>query len=246
MVPLAFYGQSARGLVPTRRPRPVPASPCDGAGRASLLTRQSLLAPLPPQQKMDCSECGAATLGNAVETFYGTGIGPEYLPRPCPYPHLRALACSWCGRIVVVCQGEQYPPARPDRDEWEFLRDQDVPDYVVVEYRSALRSLRARAYSPTAMVCRKLLMSMPVSLGAKSKKGYLSYVDYLYENGYINWWNKGWVTAIRDYGNDANHSTTPVGRRRAAISLMLTTELLRWIYEHEYRPPEYYDGFCGH
>lgn len=89
-------------------------------------------------------------------------------------------------------------------------------------------------------------MSMPVSLGAKSKREYLSYVDYLYENGYINWWNKGWVTAIRDYGNDANHRTTPVGRRRAAISLMLTTELLRWIYEHEYRPPEYYDGFCGH
>jgi len=115
----------------------------------------------------------------------------------------------------------------------------------VAEYRSALASLCVGAYTPTAMVCRKLLMNMPVSLGTEPGKSYQSYVEYLYERRYIDWWNRGWVTAIRLHGNRANHSTAPVGRRRATISFMLTTELLRRIYEHDYLPPKYYDGYCG-
>lgn len=194
---------------------------------------------------MYCSRCGEATTGNVMETFYGTGIGPEYLHRPSPYPRLCALACGGCGRIAVVCQGEQYPPARPDRDEWKFLEDRDVPDDVVAEYRSALVSLCVGAYTPTAMVCRKLLMNMPVSLGTEPGQSYRSYVDYLYERRYIDWWNRGWVTVIRLHGNRANHSMAPVDRHCATISFMLTTELLRRIYERDYLPHEYYDAYCG-
>lgn len=232
-----------------RRARPIPPTATaarKGSGRARIPARQSLLAPLPPRQGMHCPECGGATIGNVVETFYGVGIGPEYECWPPAYPRLCALACGRCGRIAVTCQGEQYAPAAPERDKRGMPSWRDVPDYVEAEYSNALAALRAGMYTAVAMLCRKLLLSMPVDLGSRTKDGFKPHVEYLYERGYINCKIKEWVTFIRLCGNDANHQVPPIGRRPATISLMLTTELLRWVYEGDHLPPEYFDGYCGH
>lgn len=251
MQPLTGGSQAEIGPSPHRMqcPRPIPptAPPARGGpAGARIPASQSLLAPLPPRQGIHCTKCGGATRGNVVETFYGVGIGPEYRCWPPAYPRLCALACGRCGWIAVTCQGEQYAPVATDRGEPGTPGGRDVPRYVAEEYRGALASLSMGAHTAAAMVCRKLLMSMPVDLGAMSKNSYESHVEYLYERGYINRRIKEWATFIRLCGNDANHRAPPIGRRPATISLMLTTELLRWIYEGDYPPPEYFDGYCGH
>lgn len=81
------------------------------------------------------------------------------------------------------------------------------------------------------MCCRKLLMNISVSEGAKEGASFGQYVTYLEENNYIPPNGKKWVDSIRKLGNEANHKIEFKTPKEAERILKFTEMLLRFIYE---------------
>lgn len=55
------------------------------------------------------------------------------------------------------------------------------------------------------LACRKVLMHIAVEQGADEGLSFMSYVEYLDNNGYVPPNGKEWVDHIRTRGNEANH-----------------------------------------
>src|SRR5690606_5267436 len=87
------------------------------------------------------------------------------------------------------------------------------------------------AYTSSVMCCRKLLMNISVSEGAKEGKNFTDYVNYLNDNNYIPPNGKKWVDSIRKLGNEANHKIEFKSQKDTQRILSFTEMLLRFIYE---------------
>jgi len=98
-------------------------------------------------------------------------------------------------------------------------------------YQEAQKSYGAEAYTASVMCCRKLLMSVAVSLGAKEKLKFVQYVKFFKDNHYIPVLAEGWVDKIRDVGNDANHEIEIIKKDTANTVLSFTEMLLKLVYE---------------
>ena len=208
-------------------------------GGRTRLREQSLLVPLPASAygAITCSRCRMSGEGAVLATLQGTDVFLDYRERLRPHPWSAVVSCGQCGMVSAVCQGEQYPP-----DDW--ADDRSVPAYVSGTYAEARECLAAGHYTAAAMLCRKLIMNLGVDHGARAGKKYAGYVDWLVEKGYIT--NSIWerIEFVRDCGNDANHGPNPVGKRRAMAAFMITTELLRRVYELDHLPDEYFAAYC--
>lgn len=170
--------------------------------------------------------------------LHGTDVLLDHAGRLRPHPWSAVVSCEQCGSVTAVCQGEQYPPS----DDW--AGDRDVPAHVSGAYEEARECLAAGHYTATAMMCRKMIMNLVVDHGAKEGRRYGEYVGWFAENGYITSSIKRWVEFIRDCGNKANHRLGSVGKRRAMAAFMLTTELMRRVYELDHLPDEYFASYC--
>lgn len=215
-----------------------PARTGDGRVR---LQEQSLLVPLPPDAygTITCYRCRTVGTGIVLGTVNGADVFYDHTGRLRPHPWSAVVSCRKCGMIAVVCQGEQYPPP------CDWPDDRDVPVHVSSAYEEARECLAARNYTATAMMCRKILMNLGIDQGAETGKKYYEYVDWFAENGYITASIKKWAEFVVDCGNKANHRPDPVGKKRAMAAFMLTTELMRRVYELEYLPDDYLDAYCG-
>lgn len=215
-----------------RRPAPT-------RGGKALLRVQSLLAPLPPSAygKITCSRCRAVGRGAVLGTLHGTDVFPDHRGILRPHPWSAVVSCEQCGMISAVCQGEQYPP-----DDWPG--DYDVPAHVSGAYKEAQECLAAGYYTAATMLCRKLIMNLVVDHGAREGVGYAEYVKWFAERGYITSSIRERIEFVRRCGNDANHKPGPVGKKRAITVFMLTTELMRRVYELEHLPDGYFAQYC--
>jgi hypothetical protein len=93
------------------------------------------------------------------------------------------------------------------------------------------------------MMCRKILMHVAVDKGAASGKSFVSYLNFLEENGFVSPVMKGWVDMIRRHGNEAVHELPEVPPDRGRGTLVFTEQLLRLTYEmaelaRKFAPPE--------
>lgn len=210
-----------------------------GNGRVRL-QEQSLLSPLPPGAygSISCHRCQTIGTGAVLGTVHGASVIRDHVGRLRPQPWSAVVSCDRCGMIAAVCQGEQYPPP----GDWPG--DRDVSAHVSDAYKEARGCLAAGCYTATAMMCRKILMNLGVDHGARAGRRYEEYVDWLAGEGYITATIKQWVEFVRDCGNKANHRPDSIGKRRAMTVFMLTTELVRRVYELEYLPDDYFTAYC--
>lgn len=102
-----------------------------------------------------------------------------------------------------------------------YITDKNVEEL----YQEARRCIGAESFTAAAMCCRKLLMNIAVSKGAKKNLSFAEYVGYLCDNHYVPIGAKGWVDHIRDKGNEANHEIE-ITSKEDAIKLMKFTESL--------------------
>ncbi|MDB3926924.1 DUF4145 domain-containing protein [Flavobacteriales bacterium] len=98
-------------------------------------------------------------------------------------------------------------------------------------FNEAKACFSINAYTSSVMCCRKLLMNISVSEGAKEGASFAQYVTYLEENNYIPPNGKKWVDSIRKLGNEANHKIKFKTPKEAGRILKFTEMLLRFIYE---------------
>ncbi|RYD75329.1 MAG: DUF4145 domain-containing protein, partial [Verrucomicrobiaceae bacterium] len=82
----------------------------------------------------------------------------------------------------------------------------DIPDAgTQALYDEARKCTGAGCYTSAVLACRKLLMHVAVSLGAKEGDSFISYVQFLADHHYVPPGAKGWVDHIRKKGNEATH-----------------------------------------
>jgi hypothetical protein len=109
---------------------------------------------------------------------------------------------------------------------------QDTPEQTVQQlYEEARKTTGAGAYTAAVLCCRKLLMHIAVSKGAKAGDSFASYVQFLGDNNYIPPDAKDWVDHIRKKGNEANHEIAIMSREDAEELLAFCEMLLKVIFE---------------
>ena len=82
-------------------------------------------------------------------------------------------------------------------------------------------------------------MHIAVDKGAPEGKSFQDYLDYLESKGYITPPIKSWADIIRQNGNESTHRLASPDKTRADNTFMFTMQLLRIIYEMEYRASKY-------
>ena len=88
-------------------------------------------------------------------------------------------------------------------------------------------------------MCRKILMHVAVDKGADEGKAFAAYLDFLQDEGFITPPMKPWADVIRQHGNQATHKIPPADEARGLGTLAFTTQLLRMIYEMDYKVAQF-------
>lgn len=171
----------------------------------------------------------------------------------------RQFTCGFCGRHVASDKGygtSNAPAAaihlcpnctRPsyffDHDDIQIpgvIPGSDVaalPNDINKLYREARRCVAANAHTAAVLACRKLLMNIAVSRGANAGETFISYVNYLADNGFVPPNGRGWVDHIRKKGNEATHEIHLMTTEDASELILFSEMLLKFIYEFPSRIP---------
>jgi hypothetical protein len=167
-------------------------------------------------RKYICGYCGASLASN-------TGYRGQNPPGRPAFIYI----CHHCsGPTFFDVDGRQFPGAAYGETV------ADVPDAALVGlYDEARRSTSASAYTAAVLCCRKILMHIAVSKGAKAGESFVAYAQYLADNNYVPPDAKEWVDHIRQKGNEANHEILVMSKGDAEELLSFIEMLLKVIYE---------------
>lgn len=134
--------------------------------------------------------------------------------------------CSHCGQPTYFNEGGlQFPGVRFGNDVAH------LPQSIEQLYGEARGAMSSQAYTPAVLACRKILMNVAVSLGAKAGDSFASYVQFLADKGYVPPNGKHWVDHIRTKSNEANHEITPMSKDEAEKLITFVEMMLKFIYE---------------
>ncbi|MGW3613753.1 DUF4145 domain-containing protein [Micromonospora sp. NPDC005163] len=114
-----------------------------------------------------------------------------------------------------------------------------LPDEVATAYEESRQTAGSGAYTSCELMCRKILMHVAADKGAPEGKSFVEYVDYLGSTGYVTPPMRPWLDLIRTHGNHSTHRLEAASRERALNTLAFTTQLLRLVYEMDYRARQY-------
>jgi hypothetical protein len=106
-----------------------------------------------------------------------------------------------------------------------------LPPDLEILYNEARRCFQIKGFTAAVLVCRKILMHIAVDAGANPNQNFLSYVEYLANNGYIPPNGKVWVDQIRKTGNEANHEIVIMTLEDAMELLTFVEMLLKLVFE---------------
>lgn len=134
--------------------------------------------------------------------------------------------CHKCNKPTYFDNNNQTPGVLAGNPV-KYIPDQDIEKL----YEEARICYSVGAFTSSVMCCRKLLMNISVSEGAKEGKNFVEYVNYLNDNNYIPPNGKEWIESIRKLGNEANHKIDFKSKEDAARIINFTEMLLRFIYE---------------
>ena len=144
--------------------------------------------------------------------------------------------CHHCNKPTYINYKEQVPGAKYGES---FDREIFDDELVYILYEEARNCMKANSYTSVGMCCRKLLMHIAVSCGAKEGKSFKEYVEYLDENNYIPTNCKEWVDIIRTKGNEANHEIIILDKNDAKQLISFTQMIISVIYKMKYEAKKY-------
>ena len=98
-------------------------------------------------------------------------------------------------------------------------------------YNEARNCTGCNSYTASVLCCRKLLMNIAVSKGAKEGSSFINYIEFLSSKGYIPPNGKDWVDHIRKKGNEATHEISIMKKEDAEELIIFIEMLLKFIYE---------------
>lgn len=171
-------------------------------------------------KEFTCGYCGSSIASE--KGWYGKKPGIANI-------YANIYICHKCGRPTLIDNtenGKQTPGVVFGNTV------SDIPEKTVGDlYSEARKCTGAGSYTASVLCCRKLLMHVAVSKGAKAGESFVSYVEYLANKNYIPPDAKDWVDHIRKKGNEANHEISIMGKGDAEELLSFIEMLLKVIYE---------------
>lgn len=149
-------------------------------------------------------------------------------------------ATSDDSRVIYICPHCENPTAfvRNDSGRYEQFPDAvrgnevgSLPPSVASLYGEVRRCIQYTAYTSAVLGMRKLLMHVAVDKGAPENCAFISYIDFLNDNGWIPPSGRDWVDAIRKGGNEATHEIVLMSEEDAVRLLDFAEMLLKIVYE---------------
>lgn len=98
-------------------------------------------------------------------------------------------------------------------------------------YNEARNCMRANASTAAILCCRKLLMNIAVSKGAKEGISFIQYVEFISDKGFVPPDAKEWIDHIRKKGNEATHEIAIMRREDAEELITFIEMVLKIVYE---------------
>lgn len=137
--------------------------------------------------------------------------------------------CHKCNRpsFFEIGDGNYQTPGKLFGNDVNGIDDIAVKDL----YKEARNSFASNAFTATVLCCRKLLMHIAVSKGAKAGKSFVEYVEFLSSNNYVPPDAKEWVDHIRKKGNEANHEISIMSEEEAKDLITFSEMLLKLVFE---------------
>lgn len=145
--------------------------------------------------------------------------------------HRRIYLCPHCDNPSFFTPNRQLPGVAPGNEV------KALPSDIEALYREARNCVAASAYTGSVLISRKILMNTAVAQGAKPNLGFLDYVQYLADNGYVPPKGRGWVDHIRKKGNEATHEIAAMSEGDAQELVAFLEMLLKFIYEFPSKVP---------
>jgi len=134
--------------------------------------------------------------------------------------------CSHCSQPTFLDEaGRQFPGVKFGNNVTH------LPQQVMQLYDEARGAMSSQAYTPAVLACRKILMNVAVSQGAKAGESFVSYVQFLADKGFVPPNGKHWVDHIRTKSNEANHEITLMSKEEAERLITFVEMMLKFIYE---------------
>lgn len=178
-----------------------------------------------PPRSYVCGHCGSSLSSN---TGYSKAANPDGSGGTVGYIYV----CHNCHKPTYFEGIVQIPGARPGEDV-KGITDSGVEAL----YREARDTYSQNAFTATVLCCRKLLMHVAISKGAKEGKKFIEYVEYLSSENYVPRDAKSWVDQIRATGNEANHEIVIMTEEQAKDLLSFASMLLKLVYEFPSKVP---------
>ncbi len=140
--------------------------------------------------------------------------------------------CPHCTRPTYFEGPNQLPGVAPGSEV------ANVPADVDALYREARNCIAVGSNTASVLACRKLLMHLAVTQGAKPGDSFVSYIDYLAGKGYVPPNGQSWVDHIRKKGNEANHDIKIMSKPDAEELIVFAEMLLKFMFEFPSRVPK--------
>lgn len=174
-------------------------------------------------KSFECGYCGRFVVGNEL-------IDAAF---SLPYSYamtgktIGLFTCPSCQKptfIDEVFNNIQVPLPKKDN---EF---NNIPSKLNRVYQEVLDAYSVEAFTATTLLCRKLLMSMAVDLGAKENQTFAEYIKFL-DDGYIPRNYHKWVDRVIKINSQATHNLDINSKEEADMNLLFCKVVLLWDYE---------------
>lgn len=141
--------------------------------------------------------------------------------------HCSIRICPHCTKPTYfdVTADQQIPGVAPGSEVASLPPDVDSL------YREARNCIAVGSHTASVLASRKLLMHIAVAQGAPEGGSFISYVNYLAEQGYVPPNGRTWVDHIRTRGNEANHEIKLMSKDDAQELIIFSEMLLKFMFE---------------
>jgi len=179
---------------------------------------------------LECSRCEAIVDAQELHSYVDTDPDPEAPPGMWTF-----LKCPKCTMPLVTVQvdlGEGYdPPTRVYPAKNKEL-GASIPKNIRGAFKEASMCMKAKAYTASAIMCRKALEGLCAAHKVKEKNLSLS-LKKLREKGLIEERLFEWAEALRNMGNEAAHDVNVVMNAQDAKDMIEFTEaLLEYVFTY--------------
>ncbi len=171
-----------------------------------------------PSKKYTCGYCGQPLASEKGWHAVNRGTG-----KPVFYIYI----CHQCDKPTYFDEYSKQTPGVIFGNEVNDISDDEVKNL----YSEARKCTNNNSFTASVLCCRKLLMHVAVSKGAKKGLKFIEYVEFLSDKNFIPPDAKDWVDHIRKKGNEANHEIKIMSKEDAQDLISFSEMLLKLIYE---------------